>query len=806
MKKLLRRPWSRGDKASPSSPSPVRAGEPQEASTTAADDAPAVTTSEIMRPDAVMSEAVGNATLPVPPSPPPSPSLRPRRLHLRLRPWATHSGSNNNPAAAPPLEAAPLAQDPTVFPPDPTSAKLPPAPILYDVQDSRMPRPASYPPFPTALEVSAVDPDLDDPVPPPSLPTQSIQLPGFVGPQAPLSVSVIPVVHASSTSRPYNSPGASTALALHSQADGVLHSSIPRVPSPVYEPAGVAPGINSNAHSPTSSDHFSPTSRQESQSFTLPKGNSDLHSDFDDRDYSLPSYTTAQLTNRAWMEPNSNPPASSHTFPMAATAPVHMPQLRTALKRAKTSMPESSSKRRELDHFYSTGESNSAGNVYRTGAYSNKVDGNGKATSANINSITSLPPTSGNASRPVEQSPYSTRHALERSDSSNSVESKLYNAYTDALHDEARSRAGGLRAIVNLLRDSDGNPIVIEKAALAIAVLSENDAATRDVFGQYSAVQMLIQCLSMRIPSKCDRTSAVEMILYAIASLLKDSPRNVRLFEMFDGAHKMGKAAASERYENSAAIPNHALSALSELKHHAVYTPDGESAQLLAPTSSRNRGGSASSRTIRYVLRSMALHEHRMSVQQNGLDALRTLIGRADRNALTGHILRSCVQATSTAFKLHKESHEVQWQCLALICDLEDVCDGLFSVPVDVVCLFGALRMVITEAKDCIRRKARIGKALMHVVKRAIDVAVRNSWRSVEFKDSAVEAGAVETMLDALSLFENDGDTVDKVCTMLRVMLQSDEGRYRLNMVNSACAILGAIESANNSAISTQPV
>lgn len=803
MKKLLRRPWSRGDKAPPLSPSIARSAESQAGNTTAIVDMPSVVTADVVDAPSVMPEVIGNATLPVPPSPPPSPSLRPRRLHLRLRPWGTHSSTNNNVTAPRHIENAPHTADPTVFPPDPASAKLPQAPILYDAQDSRMPRPASYPPFPTSLEVSAIEPDLDDSVPPPSLPTQSIRLPEFVEPQGPLSVSVFPPVHVSSASRSHTPTSASTVLALQTQADGDVRSSAPRVPSPVYEPAGLAPGVNSTAHSPTSSDHFSPRSRQESQSFTLPKGKSDLHSDFDDRDYSLPSYTTAHLNNRAWAEPTSNPPLSSQTFPLSSG---HTSQPRAAPKRAKTSMPESSPKRREVDHSSGADESNSVGNVYSTGAFTDKNDRVGKPASANVNSDGSVPPIGANAPRSVEASPYSTRFALERSDSSNSVESKLYNAYADALHDEARSRAGGLRAIVNLLRDSDGNPIVIEKAALAIAVLSENDAATRDVFGQYSAVQMLIQCLSMRIPSKCDRTTAVEMIVYAIASLLKDSPRNVRLFEMFDGAHKMGKAAASERYENSAAIPNHALSALSELKHHAVYTPDGESAQLLGPTSSRNRAGSASSRTIRYVLRSMALHEHRVSVQQNGMDALRTLIGRADRSALTGHILRSCVQATSTAFKMHKESREIQWQCLALICDLEDVCDGLFTVPVDVVCLFGAMRMVITEAKDCARRKARIAKALMHVVKRAINVAVRNSWRNIDFKDSAVEAGAVETMLDALSLFDNDADTVDKVCTMLRVMLQSDEGRYRLNMVSSACAILGAIENANNSAMSTQPV
>lgn len=396
------------------------------------------------------------------------------------------------------------------------------------------------------------------------------------------------------------------------------------------------------------------------------------------------------------------------------------------------------------------------------------------------------------AARHVDESPYSRRLTMRRSDSLSEVETKLYNAYVDALHDEARSRAGGLRTIVNLLRDCEGNPIVIEKAALAIACLCENDGASRDVFGQYSAVQMLIQCLSIRIPSKYDRAATVEMIVLALMCLLKDSPRNVRLFEMFDGAHKMGKAAASERFENYPTIATHVLKALSELKHHAVYTADG--------------GGSPAnlSRTLRYVVRAMSVHEHRADVQERAVDALRTLIARAEHGVLSTSVLKGCVQATATAFQMHGDSRELQWQCLALLCELEDVRDGLFAAPMDVRCFFGALRGVVAEAKEHSKRNVRIGKALVGVIRRGIEVAVGNSWRCAEFKDTAVENGAVETMLQALHLFEGDVRMVDKICTILRVLLQSEEGQFRMNSVDSACAILSGIEAANAKCVQAQ--
>lgn len=399
--------------------------------------------------------------------------------------------------------------------------------------------------------------------------------------------------------------------------------------------------------------------------------------------------------------------------------------------------------------------------------------------------------------RKIEESPHAPAR-LGQQRASASAENRLYHAYTDALQEETRGRSGGLRKIVDILRDNDGNPIVIEKAALAIGILSENDVATRDVFGLHAAVQTLIQCLSIRIPGSYDRSGIVSTVVYAIACLLRDSPRNVRLFEMFDGPHRMGKAAASERYENCPAIPRNALKALSELKHHPTHVTETFTNSSSSSSSSFSSSTSSStSRTIRYVLRSMTLHEHRTDVQEHGLDALRTLLARAGKGALSTDILNLSAQATATAFQMHSESREVQWQCLTLLCDLDAMREGLFSLDLDVQSFFGALRLVIIEAKLNGKRRPKLGKSSLELIRRAVEVAVANGWRTQDFKDTAVEAGAVETILDVLDVYGDDAQIVDKICTILRVLHQSDEGRFRMNSVTSVCAILAGIETVN---------
>lgn len=371
------------------------------------------------------------------------------------------------------------------------------------------------------------------------------------------------------------------------------------------------------------------------------------------------------------------------------------------------------------------------------------------------------------------------------------AESRSYNAYTDTLQNEARGDGGGLRTIVELLRDSEGNPIVIEKAALVIGILSENDAATRDAFGQFAAVQTLIQCLTVRIPAKFDRTVIVKNVTFALASLLRDSPRNLRLFEMFDGPYKMGKVAASERYENKPDVPKYALRALSELKYHP-HSSESQTNHVLTNSSTTGR-------TVMYVLRAMSLHEYRTEIQECGLDALRTLLLRSGREVVDGSLLQESATAAGTAFKLHhKESVEVNWQCLTLLCDVEGLHEeGGILVDLDMECMFGAVGSLIIEARQVRDKEGAVYQGLVDLLKRALQTIERMGHRRGDFTEQAVEAGAAEAILDALDFFGGDRQEVDRIQSILRTLLDCDEGRFRLGSARAARAVLEGIETRN---------
>lgn len=401
---------------------------------------------------------------------------------------------------------------------------------------------------------------------------------------------------------------------------------------------------------------------------------------------------------------------------------------------------------------------------------------------------------SKDSSEPIDESPYSHLPSRQVSSTTANAESLTYNAYTDVLQSQARGDGGGLRTIVDLLRDSEGNPIVIEKAALVIGLLAEKDAATRDAFGQFAAVQTLIQCLSMRITARFDRSLIVKNVTFALTSLLRDSPRNLRLFEMFDGPYKMGKVAASDRYENKPDIPKYALRALSELKY---YHQAAESANSQLLTNS-----STLCRTILYVLRAMSLHEYRTEIQERGLDALRTLISRSGKGAMEPELARKSTQSIGTAFKMHKESAEIRWQCLTLLCELEMRREDLFSMDLDVECFFGALRTVVLDASknNETSTSETVNNALVTLLRRAVTAAANVGWTQQEFTERAVEAGAIETALEALEFFAQEQEIVEKIYSILRVLLQSEEGKFRMNSVRSACAILAGIEAGNRKA------
>lgn len=472
-----------------------------------------------------------------------------------------------------------------------------------------------------------------------------------------------------------------------------------------------------------------------------------------------------------------------------------------------------------------------------------------------------------------------------------SVEDRLYAAYSDALHNAAR-RDNGLRVIVTELSRCGGNALVIKNAAWVIYSLVAKDSATRDVLGHYGAIKILIDCLGARVPLSVDRLDTIDKVVRAVANLVRGSVHNVQLFEDADGPRKLGKAAACQPFGSHPAIAVNALKALSELKFNTLFTDDGDSVPLgtdhrhpqqksnnpndqsatnndgsmpanrsnagnineggdrdmygLQDSSSTSSSGSSSSaspvlkcsdartiaRTLGYIFKAMELHDQEREVMECGLDAARTLLARLSPQNLSVPILEECAQAASTAFRLHRNSSEIQWQALTILCDVDNAsksCGLYVNVTLDISALFGTMRLIIEKAKHhaTLPNEFRVTNALIGLVRRAVDVAASAASRQPGFSKVAVEAGAVETLFDALPFFEhktrdaeNGGveggggvapsprsrireKVVEQICSILLILNQSRDGNFRMNNVQTACAILSRIETFNsNSAVS----
>lgn len=476
----------------------------------------------------------------------------------------------------------------------------------------------------------------------------------------------------------------------------------------------------------------------------------------------------------------------------------------------------------------------------------------GRATSGRLYAPRSAAtfPTARRPARKVEPSPFQVAVASARSlgsfpDDSPSVSATLRRAYTEAAQAQAcRNENSGLRSLVELLQGKTGNAITIKETAWTIKLLCKRDAAARVVCGQYGAVEALLKSATeVWGTGRIDRVPAVTEVVAALENVLRGSEENVRAFEMAGGAQRIAKVAASDKLENDPTVALHALAVLAELKFHPLCIAEEVDATRMpglggAANDDRNGPNSApaarivsesgisdTAKTMFYVLKTMDMHSHRKKVQECGLDALRTLIGRAESGAMSVQLLVKVSQAAVAAFKMHGESQEVQWQCLCVLCDLEEIQDGMFSVGLDVATLFGALRLVVgriprgnnggggnagggeeegEEKEDTEKgREQEIADALLRVTRRAVDVAVKSSWRNPEFKETAVEADGVEAVLDALEVCEDEKE-VDKICTVLRMLLDSTEGRSRMNSLDCACAILKGIETVNRKAVSVR--
>ncbi len=362
------------------------------------------------------------------------------------------------------------------------------------------------------------------------------------------------------------------------------------------------------------------------------------------------------------------------------------------------------------------------------------------------------------------------------------VRAAVYYAYTDALHQRARrGEEGGLRKIVALLRAYEHNPIVVENAAATIAILCENDVATRDVFGSYGAIEALLQTLLTRT----EETVPVESLLHAISNLVKDSPRNVRLLENFGGILPLMRLASSKRFEGRPNAAHYAMCTVAALKHRL----GGKRSQPRI----MHKGQPGIPKAISYALRAMRIHEDDVNVQEAGLDAVRTLLGTADLVDLSTPLLEKAISAAATAFVKHgSQSKDVIWQSLALQCDIDAIRDQ--QVEVDVKSFFGALKAVVEQEEST----PPWTDAVAALVARALVTASRVGWRSMDSKEAAANAGAVDVCLVALESLSGNRKVVERTCSVMRSLFDSVSGRTKLDSVSTACTLLNSIEVTLN--------
>lgn len=379
---------------------------------------------------------------------------------------------------------------------------------------------------------------------------------------------------------------------------------------------------------------------------------------------------------------------------------------------------------------------------------------------------------------------------------------------------EARGPGGGLRRIVELLRQNERNRLAVENVAIAIAVLSENDCVACDAFGNHGALEVLLHCIV-----RYDGSSVVtKRLCAALRALVAGSRRNGRLFEAHDGVKTLSLTACSTRFQDEPGIAVDALRTLAVAMTDSV--PKAAAARAASDGLSGGvgrveRGSSPRAKTpsgraeadgeghaphpispvICSVTMAMDLHEHRVEVQEAGLHALRTLLTQVEKGKLSTSDLSDVVESVGAAFRLHaSESSEVCWLSLALLCDVDAARESHLRVDLDLECFFGSLRHVVSATE---LETGAAEEAGARLVTRALQVTTHIGWRSKETQQDIVNAGAVDACLDVLRVFRSRADVLEAVCGLAHGLLDSPEARVLIE-VKSQAFLLGILTAISD--------
>lgn len=392
------------------------------------------------------------------------------------------------------------------------------------------------------------------------------------------------------------------------------------------------------------------------------------------------------------------------------------------------------------------------------------------------------------------------------------IQSQVNTAYAESLQEEARGHGGGLRRIIELLRQNESNQLAVENIAIAVNVLSENDSVTSDAFGNYGAVEILLHCLV-----KYEENSTVcGRVVAAIRSIVTGSRRNAKLLEAFDGVHVLTNTAKCTKSQNDPTIAVDALRTLAALMLEPMA---GESSDVSKKksTSSISLGqdvhrkahesvDTANTEILRWrqaisnVVLALDLHEHREQVQEAGLRALRTLLAKMEPSKLDHAQLVDVIRAAKEAYVLHGDaSMDICWQCLGLMCDVDDARDGQFRVELDVQSFFGCLLQVI--AATGAETDPAASDAGAQLCARALCATDHIGWRTRERCQNIVKAGAFEAVLEALRVFPDRREILEPACSLGRSIIKSEDCKYLIDVKGHELIlnVLGAIVEVTRS-------
>lgn len=345
---------------------------------------------------------------------------------------------------------------------------------------------------------------------------------------------------------------------------------------------------------------------------------------------------------------------------------------------------------------------------------------------------------------------------------------------------------------MELLRQNENNRLAVENVAIAIAVLSENDAVACDALGNFHALDALLQC----IRKYDDNVVVTKRLMAALRALVGGSRRNTKLLQAHESLARIAAAGSSSRFEEEPSVADDSLRIVATALVDGPMSLEvgdnsrdyGSGLQLSSLGSPERRGSlrSLSNFGIKgygkqhpicsvfsLVLQAMELHEQRSEVQISGMLALRALLAQPDRRELPAVVLLEMVGTVGTAFRLHAANvSEIGWLTLGLHCDVDIARESHLRVQLDLECFFASLRHVVAATEV---ETGALEEAGAKLVSRALHMTSHIGWRNKETQQNAVDAGAVDACLDVLRVFQGQPEVLEAVCGLIHGLLDSAE-------------------------------